>query len=63
MSIEQRISNLEDWKEAFINTTDTLVLDAESNREMIERLMKEVFSLKAAVQVLAEEVAFLKRQT
>ena len=61
MPSEQRLSNLESWKEQFINVTDTLMLDSKTKQDTLDLLMKEVFQLKATVQVLSDELAVLKR--
>jgi hypothetical protein len=60
---EQRLSNLEAWKEQFIKVTDSLMLDSKTKQDTIDLLMKEVFQLKATVQVLSDELATLKRPT
>ena len=62
MPSEQRLSNLESWKEQFINVTDTLMLDSNTKQDTLDLLIKEVFQLKATVQVLSDELASLKRR-
>ena len=61
MLTEQRLVNLEAWKDQFYNFSNTFMLDSKMKQDMIDLLMKEVFQLKATVQVLSEELASLKR--
>jgi len=60
MTNEQRLENLEEWKEQFTTFSRAFMQDSKTKQETIDLLMKEVFNLKATVQVLSEELASLK---
>ena len=63
MLTEQRLANLEAWKEQVYSFSNAFMQDSKTKQDTIDLLMKEVFVLKATVQVLSEELASLKRQT